>query len=98
MPMNPPDSRDCQKCKTDYNTIYQCERCGSIWDIPDAPVWHDAKTDPPKVGCQYMVYTRIGFWLDYRLNHEGKDIWEELRDDEVMFWMPLPEPPKESEG
>ena len=64
-----------------------------------APVWHDAKTDPPKVNGKYPVrfeyleqwqswFFKDGVWF---LNRSGFD-----EVDTPDYWMPLPEPPKES--
>lgn len=56
--------------------------------------WHDAKTDPPKVGSYYLTFQRgYPMSVDYFILHEGRSIFEEGEPD---FWMPLPEPPNES--
>lgn len=62
------------------------------------PLWHDAKTDPPKEPMEYIVMIKGGV-NSTTLLYDGEK-WFEERDDEtilyhVTHWMPMPEPPKE---
>lgn len=61
--------------------------------------WISVKDDLPPINQEVLVHSMLGrFAVDYR--YSGA---EEVGDSEfchyaVDFWMPLPEPPKKSEG
>ena len=60
-----------------------------------APVWHDAKTDPPKESGDYLTARRTqnynGF-QDVIWYNKDSGNWMAVDPD---YWMPLPEPQKE---
>ena len=107
--MKPPDSRDCPRCKTDYNTIYQCERCGSTWNIPDAPSKKDIvekmadayiarngwhdAKTDPPKEGKYLVGWKGGHW-NVDSFFDGK--WFCFPNVPPDYYMIVPEPPKES--
>ena len=86
--MNPPEK--CPDCGNEY-PIYKCEHCGCEWNAPDLPVWHNAKTDPPKEDGEQLVYwgDNAYGWMRYDSEHG----W--CSEIDPVYWMPLPEPPKE---
>ncbi len=60
--------------------------------------WHDAK-EPPKEDVEVLVwdnhYIYIGKVIKDKFCVFGEDGWSV--ETKPIFWMPLPEPPKESE-
>jgi hypothetical protein len=72
-------------------SIIKCPACGLIL-YKDDSVWHDAVKDPPKNG-EYLCIVPNG---DYELLTWNDNKW--FAWENVFYWMPLPEPPKESEG
>ena len=68
-------------------------RCIKLYDneapeIEPKQVWISAKVRPPKVGEEVLVYWDDGFEIG---SYTGGEVGE------GVYWMPLPDPPKEGE-
>ena len=81
---------------------------GEMYDV-DIPHWTPCSEKMPKpnrhnelnVDVYYLAQTEYGDMIvaSYNESHEGKTWWEQMYsyrifDDEIVAWMPLPEPYK----
>ena len=75
--------------------------------IPPAdvwPAWRSTETDPPKIGEPVLIARKIRHNETvlvepavFRPDGTWKAIGHKIKPSSVRHWMPMPEPPKESE-
>lgn len=77
---------------------------GIIALTADWPLWRSTETDPPKTGEPVLIARKIRHNETVlvepavlRPDGNWKAIGHKIKSSSVRYWMPMPEPPKESE-
>ena len=93
------DAKTIQRCIEVLSNMSSADRWIPCSERLPEPNRHDAEN----VDVYYLAQTEFGDMIvaSYNESHEGTKWWEQMYsyrifDDEIVAWMPLPEPYKEA--